>query len=55
MRDYFSHLGKFQSGQILHFKSEIRDSKMDEIRGQARKADKTSARPHFVHFQISDF
>jgi len=23
--------------------------------GQARKADKTSARPHFVQFEISDF
>jgi len=28
---------------------------MDEIRGQARKADKTSARPHFVQFGIYDF
>jgi len=45
--------GKFQNGQILHLKTEIRNLKMDEIRGQAHKADKTSARPHFVRFEIS--
>ena len=29
--------------------------KLDDIRGQARKTDKTCARPHIVHFEISDF
>ena len=35
-------------------KPKSRNLESDEIRSQARKADKTSARPHFVHFEISD-
>ena len=36
-------VGESEIGRILQPKTEIRDLKSDEIRGQARKADETSA------------
>ena len=48
-------MGKSETGRILQLRTEIINLKLDEIRGQARKADKTSARPHFVQFEIYDF